>query len=99
MLVEHHTHYKEIHGFDKTVWLTDSDHKKLHNKLRKENKCNVPVDELSKISKSAYARTKKGKNILKKYRNSERGKEIKNRYNQSNKSTETRREYDKNNLQ
>jgi len=61
MLVEHHTHYKEIHGFDRTVWMTMSEHVKLHNRLRKESKCKVPVSELTKISVSAFSRTKKRK--------------------------------------
>lgn len=25
---EHHTHYKEIDGYDETVWMTWSEHKK-----------------------------------------------------------------------
>ena len=32
-LVEHHTHYKEIDGYDETVWLTKSDHQLLHKRL------------------------------------------------------------------
>lgn len=98
-MVEHHTHYKEIQGYDKTIWLTDSEHKKLHKKLRKNNECNIPVDMLRNISKSAHARTEKGKKTLKNYRISERGKKTKNRYSQSDKSKQTRREYDKNNIQ
>lgn len=60
-MVEHHTHYKEIHGYDKTVWITKSEHRRLHIRLRKEKKCNVPVDELHKISTAAYHRTDKAK--------------------------------------
>ena len=98
-LIEHHTKYKEIHGVDETVWLTDSEHKKLHKKLRKEGTCNVSVDVLRKISKSAYTRTEKGKKTLKDYRNSEQGKATKSKYNQSNKQKETRKKYHKNHLQ
>lgn len=58
-VVKHHTHYKEIHGYDKTVWLTHSEHEKLHNRLRKEGKCNIPVGELTRISNAAYQRTEK----------------------------------------
>ena len=60
-MVEHHTHYKEIHGYDKTIWLSNSEHQKLHHRLRKERKCNVSVDELRKISNKAQHRTNKGK--------------------------------------
>jgi len=55
-LIHHHTKYKEIHGVDEVVLLTPSEHRKLHNKLRKEGKCNVPAQNLKKISKSANAR-------------------------------------------
>ena len=58
-LVEHHIKYKELHGVDETVWLTDSEHKKLHCRLRKEGECNVPVEELAKISMAAHDRTDK----------------------------------------
>jgi len=58
-LIEHHTKYKELHGVDETVWMTDSEHKKLHFKLRSKGKCNVPVAKLTKISIAAHARTKK----------------------------------------
>lgn len=60
-LIEHHIHYKEIHGYDETVWLTDSEHKKLHYRLRREGKCTITVKELNKISKAACGRTKKCK--------------------------------------
>lgn len=57
--IEHHSKYKEMHGFDETTWMTKSEHKKLHARLRKSGKCNVPVDELRRISKIAHSRTKK----------------------------------------
>ena len=60
-LVEHHTHYKEIHGFDKTVWLSRSEHQILHYRLRAEGKCNIPSDKLYEISRSAGRRTQKAK--------------------------------------
>ena len=60
-MIEHHIKYKEIHGVDETVWLTKSEHIKLHKRLRRENKCTVPVNELSKISHAACRRTTKGK--------------------------------------
>ena len=40
-LIEHHTHYKELHGFDRTVWMTRSEHTKLHNRLRQEDKYGI----------------------------------------------------------
>jgi len=61
MLVEHHTKYKETHGVDETVWMSQSEHLKLHRRLRREGKCKTPVDELNKISQNARCRTKKGK--------------------------------------
>ena len=66
-IVEHHIKYKEIHGVDETVWLTMSEHKKLHFRLRNEQKCNIPVDELTKISIAAHSRTKKCLNYQRKY--------------------------------
>ncbi len=67
MLVEHHTKYKEIHGIDETVWMPKGEHYKLHNRLRKEGKCNIPVKELERISCLAQKRTIKGKVRTAKY--------------------------------
>lgn len=61
MLVEHHVKYKELHGVDETVWMTESEHRKLHFKLRTESKCNVPSEKLKKISNAACKRTDKYK--------------------------------------
>lgn len=55
-IVEHHIHYKEIHGYDETIMMTKSEHQKLHIRLRNEGECNIPVNELSKISKAASGR-------------------------------------------
>lgn len=60
-MVEHHTHYKEIHGYDKTVWMTRSEHFKLHQRLRKNGECNVPADEMKRIASAACHRTDKSK--------------------------------------
>lgn len=46
---------------DETVFMTMSEHKKLHLRLRKEGKCQVPVAQLTKISMAAHKRTQKGK--------------------------------------
>ena len=66
-MVEHHTHYREIHGYDKTVWMTRSEHFKLHQRLRKNGECNVPVDELSVVAMAAHNRTDKSKKNTAKY--------------------------------
>ena len=67
MLVEHHIKYKELHGVDETVWMEAGKHKTLHNRLRREGKCNVPVDILQKISRKAQSRTDKCKERNKNY--------------------------------
>lgn len=66
-LVEHHIKYKEIHGVDETIWLTRSEHKKLHLRLRREGRCKIPVDDLSRIADRAFDRTKKARERHKKY--------------------------------
>lgn len=58
-LLEHHEEYLEIHGQDKTKWMTYGEHKRLHVRLRKEGKCNVPVNVLQKIASKACSRTNK----------------------------------------
>ncbi len=86
-LMQHHVKYEEIHGVDEIVMLTRSEHAKLHLKLRKEGKCDVPANKLCEISDKAhrrspkgkatsarYARTKKGKAQMDEYRQSEAGK-------------------------
>jgi hypothetical protein len=79
-LIEHHVKYKEIHGYDETVWITRSEHLKLHRRLRQESKCNISAKELSKISKAASGRTIKQKEIQKEWVRSNRYKEIQKRY-------------------
>lgn len=66
-MIEHHTKYKEIHGYDETVWMTWSEHQKLHQQLRKEGKCTIPSDELRKISNAANSRTEKNQKYNKEY--------------------------------
>lgn len=66
-MVEHHIKYKELHGVDETIWMTNGEHEKLHRLLRKEGMCNVPVEELTKISASAQRRTDKSKKRNKEY--------------------------------
>jgi len=75
-LVEHHVKYKEIHGVDETVFLTPSEHKRLHLKLRKTGKCDIPSNELHAISKRAHLRTVKSKKYQNDYQNAYRNKHL-----------------------
>lgn len=87
-LIEHHTKYKEIHGIDESLWMTPSEHRNLHNRLRAEGKCNIPSEELTKISVAAANRTEKNKqqqvefHRTEKYRQyfSDRAKKLKNNW-------------------
>lgn len=79
-LVEHHIKYKEIHGVDETVWMTQSDHLKLHYRLRREGNCNIPPDELRKISGKAQKRTEKTRKRIKKYNHTDRARKVKKEY-------------------
>jgi len=74
MLIQHHTKYEEIHGIDEIVMMTMSDHVKFHNKLRKEDKCKIPADELNKISIAAHRRTEKCKHKHAEYSRTEKCK-------------------------
>jgi len=55
--VQHHIKYKEIHGIDEIVLMPRGEHRALHNKLRKEGKCKICIDELHKIALRAHQRT------------------------------------------
>ena len=55
-LLFHHTKYKELQGVDEGVFLSNSEHKKLHKRLRREGKCNIPGPVLAKISQAAHKR-------------------------------------------
>jgi len=68
-IVHHHTKYKEIHGVDEVIIITESEHKIIHNRLRKEGECNIPVDELKLISTMASERTDKRKKYKTNYLN------------------------------
>lgn len=54
----HHTKYIEIHGIDDGFLMSQGEHLKLHRKLRKEGKCNIPPDMLKKVSATAHRRRK-----------------------------------------
>lgn len=58
-IVEHHTKYKELHGYDETKFMSHGEHVSLHARLRRENKCNIPSQDLEKISKKASIRCDK----------------------------------------
>ena len=52
-VVRHHVKYKELHGVDEIIMLCRSCHTKLHQKLRREGKCNIPSNEIWTYSKRA----------------------------------------------
>lgn len=58
-LVEHHTKYIELHGEDETVFITHTEHVRLHKKLRREGKCKIHSKILRRISSAALKRTEK----------------------------------------
>jgi len=93
MLVEHHIKYKEIHGVDETVWIELGEHQRLHHGLRKEGKCNIPVDILRRVSNAAQKRTKKAKEYYKKYRQRDDAKAVQKLYRETSKSKEYHKEY------
>ena len=47
VMVHHHIKYKEIHGVDEVVLMDKGEHAKLHRKLRREYKCNVPPGKIT----------------------------------------------------
>ena len=104
-MVEHHTHYKEIDGYDETVWMTYARHHELHVRLRKEGKCNISVEKLTEISNKAQHRTEKwrkyqaewrknNKNYMKEYYRINK-ETIKNRSKNNRKDKEKMKEYQK----
>lgn len=57
-IIEHHTKYKEIHGENMSVLMPRSEHIRLHIKLRRDGKCNIPPAELRKISNRANRKSR-----------------------------------------
>jgi hypothetical protein len=55
-MVHHHIKYKEIHGVDEVVLMDKGEHCRLHRRLRREGRCNIPPKELSRISCAANGR-------------------------------------------
>lgn len=68
IMVQHHTKYIELHGVDEVVEMSRSDHELLHRRLRREGMCDVPVDELRRISVAAKNRGDKHKACMEVYR-------------------------------
>ena len=82
--VHHHICYEEIEGFDETVILCGSCHRKLHYELRKKGYCGIPTEKLKIIARKALLR-------------SEWSKEYHHKYHQENKAKRNKRylEYSK----
>lgn len=79
-LVEHHTKYEEIHGIDDTTWMVPSEHRDLHNRLRREERCDISSEELRKISIVATRRTEKHKEAIRDYNKTEKFRKYKSDY-------------------
>lgn len=77
ILVAHHVKYKEIHGIDEIIWLTPSEHKKLHIKLSKTEGYIKPSKEIIIKAKN---RASQNRPYRLKYRQSERCKEKRQHY-------------------
>lgn len=83
-LVEHHIRYKEIHGIDESIWMTPSEHRSLHNRLRKEGKCGVHPEELADISLRAVKRGKRFLNRILEYDKTEKRQLYRHEYYKKN---------------
>lgn len=62
--VEHHTHYEELHGFDRTVWITWDEHRNIDHRALFPG---VSIERLREISQAANHRTDKFKAWSKNY--------------------------------
>jgi hypothetical protein len=56
----HFEKYLEIHGEDKHTIMSRGEHLRLHRRLRKEGRCNIPKPELKQISVAAHKRLRSG---------------------------------------
>lgn len=56
MKLLHHIKYQEIHGVDEVIPMDPYEHRRLHARLRREGRCNVPEPVLGKISQRAHDR-------------------------------------------
>lgn len=66
-MIEHHICYREIEGWDETVWITAKEHQLLHNRLRREGLCGISPQRMAKISNAAIQRTEKSIEYRKNY--------------------------------
>lgn len=67
MLIQHHVKYKEINGVDEIRLITQSEHRRIHHRLRKEGRCRVPVDELNVIVQKAHQRSPRRRSNMHNY--------------------------------
>lgn len=65
-MVYHHVCYEEIHGYDFIILMPWGEHIKLHRRLRKENKCNIPINELHAITRRSNFHHKQSMKYTKK---------------------------------
>ena len=49
-IIHHHVKYLELHDIEEIILLCKSCHQKLHNKLRRDNKCGIFPDDLNTLS-------------------------------------------------
>ena len=83
-MVHHHVKYKEIHGVDEIILISEREHRRIHNRLRREGACKIPPKELAVISDMAYKRSDKRVNYLKNYQRTEEGKAKNREYTKNN---------------
>ena len=56
VMVHHHIKYEEIHGVDEVILMEKGEHRRLHNRLRRDGKCNIPPPVLGQVSDKANQR-------------------------------------------
>lgn len=59
-ILEHHIKYVETHGYDETIFITDTEHQRINHR---ELFPMVDSKELAKISRDAHKRTRKFKDM------------------------------------
>lgn len=60
-LIKHHIQYKGVNGAtkDRVVLMDKGEHMRLHARLRRAKKCNIPVKTLRKMSSAAHYRDRR----------------------------------------
>lgn len=66
-MINHHVCYEEIHGYELIILMPKSEHRKLHNELRKKGKCNISANELNRMSNNSKHAKKLRNELTKKY--------------------------------